>query len=24
VPDGWYGASNRLPGEPGTWIHLRK
>ncbi|MCS6901263.1 MAG: L,D-transpeptidase [Myxococcales bacterium] len=24
VPEGWYGASNRLPGPPGTWIHLRK
>jgi hypothetical protein len=24
VPDGWYGASNSLPGQPGTWIRLRK
>lgn len=24
VPEGWYGASNRLPGQPGTWINIRK
>jgi hypothetical protein len=24
VPEGWYGASNSLPGQPGTWIRLRK
>lgn len=24
VPDGWYGASNNLPEQPGTKIHLRK